>query len=186
MIIKKGDHIKFILISLITICLSLLAYPYEPALHYSIQKQFSSFAFSQSNYDLHTNQIIIPSIFVKENIVEGTVESSSLDKGAWHIPNTGTPLWSNMVLAGHRFKYLPPHNETFYLLDKLKKGEKIYIIWEGHIYTYTVNSIYVVLPTDTHIEEPTKDPILTLYTCTPLWSADKRLVIESLLDRPKT
>ena len=38
----------------------------------------------------------------------------------------------------------------------------------------------VVEKTAVEIESPTEDDILTLYTCTPLWSSSKRLVVQAV------
>jgi sortase A len=52
--------------------------------------------------------------------------------------------------------------------------------WEGKPYRYMVKNILVVSPSQINIEEPTGENILTLYTCTPLWSAKDRLVIQAV------
>ena len=41
--------------------------------------------------------------------------------------------------------------------------------------------MFVVDPTQIEIEAPTDDPILTLYTCTPVWTAAQRLIVRSKL-----
>jgi len=58
-------------------------------------------------------------------------------------------------------------------------GDELGIYWQGKIYTYKVNAIRVVEPTEISVESPSDSPKLTLYTCTPLWSAKQRLVIEA-------
>ncbi|MFZ5559876.1 MAG: sortase [Patescibacteria group bacterium] len=125
------------------------------------------------------NLLIIPKIGVKIPIVEGEDEKSSLDKGAWRLPETSTPdKGSNTVLSGHRWKYRPPSEKTFYLLDKLEIGDSFRVYWEGKKYEYKVTSIAVVLPTDVDILNPTQTPVVTLITCTPLFSTAKRLVVK--------
>ena len=50
-------------------------------------------------------------------------------------------------------------------------------MWEDKEYDYKVTSIREVPPTAIEIEAPTDANIVTLYTCTPLWSAKNRLVV---------
>lgn len=79
------------------------------------------------------------------------------------------------MLVGHRFTY--DGNGVFYHLDKLKVGDQLAVFWEGKKYQYTVTETKVVPATATEVEDQTQDPQLTLYTCTPLWSAKDRLVV---------
>jgi len=123
------------------------------------------------------NSILIPVVGIEASVVEGATEDS-LNYGAWHRPGTGTPdEGGNTVITGHRFRYLPPNNLTFYHLDKVRIGDEIIVYWEGIEYDYIVSEILVVEPSRVDIEADTVQPRLTLYTCTPLWTAEKRLVV---------
>jgi sortase A len=127
------------------------------------------------------NQLIIPKIGVQIPIVEGEDESV-LNKGAWRLPMTSTPnLGGNTVLTGHRYKYRPPHKETFYLLDKLIKGDLFQIFWQGEEYNYQVVSSIIVNPDAIEVINPTPQPTVTLITCTPLFSTKQRLIIRGEL-----
>lgn len=125
------------------------------------------------------NRLVIPKIALDEHIYTGD-SAYLVNKGVWARPNTSTPpKGGNTVLVGHRFTYDGP--ATFYSLDKVAKGDNIVVYWEGKEYDYQVETISVVPPTAIEVEAPTKDAQLTLYTCTPLWSAKNRLVIVSKL-----
>ncbi len=125
-----------------------------------------------------TNRLIIPKIGVNAPIVEAKSARVGLNRGAWHLPNTSDPTQGgNMVITGHRFKYLPPNNTTFYLLDKLAVGDKISVIWRQKPYYYEVEKIKIVAANDQSIIQPTTEPTLTLFTCQPLYSQKQRLVI---------
>jgi sortase A len=83
----------------------------------------------------------------------------------------------NTIISGHRFKYLPPNNLTFYLFHKLKKDDLVYMLWKGDKIFYKIKEIKVVEDTDLSILDQTDDEILTMFTCTPIYSTEKRLVI---------
>lgn len=125
------------------------------------------------------NRLVIPVIGVDSKIVEGQTEDALL-YGVWHRPNTGDPVnGGNYVLTGHRFRYLPPSNTTFYNLDKLEKGDVVIVYYEGKEYDYIVDEEFVVEPEQIEIEGDLGYNVLTLYTCTPLWTSSKRLVIRA-------
>lgn len=126
------------------------------------------------------NTLIIPAVGIDVPIVEGQTEDA-LNRGAWRRPNTSTPdKGGNTVITGHRFRYLPPSNLTFYHLDKVQVGDVIIIYWNQERFEYEVEDIFVVQPEQVEIESNTAEPRLTLYTCTPLWTAKQRLVIVAL------
>lgn len=129
------------------------------------------------------NTLIVPSIALKEVIHEGP-DISTLRQGVWKLPKSSTPdKNSNTVLAGHRFTYAGA--AVFYNLDKVRAGDTMHVYWEGKRYDYMVATIRVVPPDEISVEAPSKEPILTVYTCTPLWSFKERLVIQAKLVEAK-
>lgn len=127
------------------------------------------------------NRIVIPTIGVYIGIVEGN-DDSVLFRGAWRRPNSSTPdKGGNTVITGHRFHYVPPNNKTFYNLNKIEKESKVFVLWGEDEYIYQVYDIFIVEADQTEIEDNTNEDILTLYTCHPLWTADKRLVVRANL-----
>lgn len=129
------------------------------------------------------NRLVIPKLALNEHIWQGS-NKWLLNKGVWARPQTSTPpQGGNTVLTGHRFTYDGP--ATFYSLDKLAIGDKIVLYWQGKEYDYTVTGTKVVPPTAIEVEESTKEPRLTVYTCTPLWSAKDRLVVVAKLDEER-
>lgn len=180
---------------------ALLTYPFLPRIQYALFKPEPSFPYQSRLLDPKSgitpseelgtlpetaaapipegNRLVIPKIGVDVAIVEGA-DQRVLSRGIWHIPDTSSPsAGGNTVLSGHRFQYLPPSSKTLYLLDKLEQGDDIIIYWEGTEYDYKVTDRQIVLPTQVDILENTPDARLTLFTCTPLFSTSKRLVIFS-------
>jgi LPXTG-site transpeptidase (sortase) family protein len=130
-------------------------------------------------------RIIIPKIGAKADIFEG--DTSILDKGAWHrLPELGDPeSGGNFILSGHRYVLAATPAKTkeasyFYNLDKLVEGDTILVDWHQKRHVYKVTKLYTVKPTQLSIESPSKDPKLTLYTCTLKGASDGRVVIEAV------
>ncbi len=126
------------------------------------------------------NKLIISKIGVNGVIFEGK-QPETLNKGFWHRPGTGDPeVGGNFVITGHRFMY-SSGPKTFYHLDKLIIGDVIKVFWKDMEYNYQVFEIQIVEPSELGVEASTPDSILTLYTCTPLWTAKQRLVVKAKL-----
>lgn len=125
------------------------------------------------------NRLVIPQMGLDATVNEGKY-ASTLKAGLWRRPHTSTPdKGGNTVIVGHRFTYKDP--AIFYHLDKLKEGDEFALFWQGKEYKYKVSSIKTVEPTQTEIEDNSIEPILTLYTCTPMWTSKYRLIITSNL-----
>lgn len=126
------------------------------------------------------NHLVIPKIGLDQHIWIGD-SPWLVNKGVWHIPHSSTPdKGSNTVLVGHRFTYKDP--AVFYHLDKVEAGDPIIAVYDGKLYNYKVSETKIVNPTDIHIEDPTEENVLTLYTCHPLWSTRQRLVVIAELE----
>jgi len=131
---------------------------------------------------LKGNYLVIPKIKVKVPIVQGKNADQALNKGAWLLPDGSQPeKGGNTIISGHRFKYLPPSNQTFYLLDKLSKGDLLTVFWQGKQYLYQVERTEVVEPENLSILAPSQESILTLFTCHPIFSEKQRLVVVAKL-----
>ncbi len=130
------------------------------------------------------NMLIIPRLLMQEKINEGKT-IAALRNGTWRRPNTSTPdKNSNTVIVGHRFTYNGA--AVFYNLDKVKVDDEIVVYWNKKKYVYTVERIKEVPPTAIEVEDSTSEERLTLYTCTPIWSAKNRLVVQAkLTERPR-
>lgn len=132
--------------------------------------------------NISANRLIITKIGVNAPIVETDNVDDGLNKGAWRIPESSTPDQSgNTVITGHRFKYLPPNNLTFFLFDKLVKDDLVSVVWRGKKYFYKIKETKIIKADDLSILEPTAGPTLTLYTCDPIYSQENRLAVISEL-----
>jgi LPXTG-site transpeptidase (sortase) family protein len=151
--------------------LALILYPLYPGVQYQVQRQVSS-TIGHTNAEASaapptvsaTNRVIIPKIGVSANILEGSsLAILNHQDGVWH--QTGTLQTGNFVMAGHRWKYLPPNTTTLYNLGQLSKGDTIIVDWYRTRYIYVVDSTQTVSINDTAVLSQTGGPRLTIYTC---------------------
>ncbi len=130
----------------------------------------------------YPDRLIISKIGVNSPIIVTENEAYGLSLGSWLIPSSSRPnLGGNTVITGHRFRYLPPNNLTLYLLHKLEIGDIFLVVWQGEDYFYRVKDIKIVDPTDASPHRATEESVLTIYTCHPIYSTAKRLVVTSEL-----
>jgi sortase A len=121
--------------------------------------------------------IKIPKIGVDDAVVEG-VGVSDLEKGPGHYPQTPMPGQAgNAAIAGHRTTYGAP----FYRLNELAAGDDIFVSTRDGTWDYHVTFSHDVSPSDVSVLNPTTDNRLTLTTCTPRFTATKRLVVVAAL-----
>ncbi len=119
----------------------------------------------------------IPTISLSQVIVDGT-SKSQLQLGPGHYIGTAMPGEAgNVGIAGHRTTWGRP----FRNLDKLRKGDHIFITTPRASIMYRVVWIKIVSPSDTSVVAPTTTPSLTLTTCNPPYSAASRLVVRAEL-----
>ena len=119
----------------------------------------------------------IPTISLNQVIVDGT-DKSQLQLGPGHYIGTAMPgEVGNVGIAGHRTTWGRP----FRNLDKLHKGDQIFISTPRAAVMYHVVWIKVVSPTDMSVIAPTTTPSLTLTTCNPPYSAASRLIVRAEL-----
>lgn len=140
----------------------------------------------ESEYAISPNRLIITKIGVNAPIIQTDNEEYGLSMGAWLVPEGSTPdQGGNTIITGHRFKYLPPNNLTFYLFDKLEAGDIVSVIWKEEKYFYRIKEVKIVSKTDFSVLDPSNDSILTMFTCHPLYSTEKRLVVIAELIKKK-
>ncbi len=120
---------------------------------------------------------------IEGRILQGE-SSLRMDEGFWHFPISPFPgQKGNVVVIGHRFMELPPSKNTFFNLDQTRVGERIVITDDYGEYTYIVTDIIESEPNDMSAIKESNDFRLTLITCTPLWTSEKRLLIIGKLDK---
>ena len=115
--------------------------------------------------------ISIPKLDIQDATVE--IGGPDLSKSLVQYPGTAAPGKSgNAVIFGHSI--LPQFNDPknyiaiFSLLPTLDKGDIIEVKYDGVTYTYAVETMFEVLPTDLQVLDQQPDSsYLTLVTCVP-------------------
>ena len=108
-----------------------------------------------------------------------------LKKGVVHYTNTAMfGEVGNCFLIGHSSK--PPENakgnydKVFAPIVNLKVNDLITIYYQNIKYEYKVFEIIIVEPTQMEVLNPTSEPTLTLMTCYPLGTSEKRLIVKAI------
>jgi sortase A len=128
-------------------------------------------------------KLYINSINVEGGIFQGP-DSRTMDKGFWHFPASVYPgQQGNSVIISHRYLHIPPAKDTFYNLDKVRKGDSIVVEQEDNQYRYIVSEVKVVEKNDVSVLQDSLDHQITLITCTPLWTSKQRLAVIGKLDK---
>jgi sortase A len=125
-------------------------------------------------------RIEIPRIGASYVVVKGT-DTSDLESGPGIYSETSFPgVAGTTAIAGHRTTYLAP----FRHIDSLRQGSRILLNMPYAHFIYTVTGDRVVAPTDVSAAVGEVGySRLVLSACTPLFSAEKRLLVFARLTR---
>jgi sortase A len=114
-------------------------------------------------------------------VVQG-VSLPDLSRGVGHYPSTALPgEVGNFAVAGHR----ATNGEPFADLDRVKVGDSLVVETRASWFTYVVDKVQIVQPTDVWVIEPVpgkpaQQPtrrLITLTTCNPRWASTQRLIV---------
>lgn len=185
--LRHANNLLVVLIIIVN--LYTVSFPFLPQLWFAVQSHGDTTNKLQKQIhtkptpqDVAGTRVIIPKMQLDETIHE-VKSTKSIRNDIWRRPNTSTPdKGGNTVLVGHRFTYTNP-NGVLYHLDKLAVGDEVGVTWQNKRYVYKVETIKTTGPRDTEVEAASPQPQLTLYTCTPLWSPTKRLVVVATLEK---
>lgn len=124
-------------------------------------------------------RIELPSLGRDYYVIEGT-RTGDLRKGPGHYADSPLPGERGTVaIAGHRTTFGAP----FRKIDKLRKGDPIRLQMPYGRFTYRVEKIRIVEPSDVSVKRPVSYDRLVLTACHPLYSAARRVVALARLVR---
>lgn len=132
-----------------------------------------------------TLRLVIPKIKV-DTIVRNGTTSDVLALGAGlytfaQMPGEGD---RNTSIAGHRTGLGTSWN-IFYDVDKIAKGDEMYLIYEGKVYDYTYKETKIVTPDDVSVVTLQGYPCLTLTSCHPIGDNKERIIVHGELKEIK-
>lgn len=150
-------------------------YLIDPFINDKFNAEYSIY---KENPDKIFAYINIPKINVKMPIRLGA-SARNLDRGAAHLDNTSLPvggIGTRSVITGHRGWY---KGNMFLHVNKLKRGDKVYIERNNECLEYEVLNKEIIMPNDWEKILPDSDKdMLTLLTCDPVITRNpKRLLI---------
>lgn len=141
------------------------------------------------------SSIIINGIAVEAPVIYDQITvneanfQTALQKGVVHYPNTAVPGEpGNVVIFGHSSGQVwapGDYKFIFARLEKLKPGDKIFLDYQGQRYTYEINELRVVKPTEMSVLKQDAGHNLTLITCTPVGTNTNRLIVSAKQITPK-
>ena len=145
--------------------------------------------FSTSKVDFYT--ISIPRLKISSATV--AIGGEDLSISLIQYPGTALPgKRGNSVIFGHSVLpiFYNPKNyiSIFSLLPTVKIGDLIYIDYDGVSYTYKIETMFEVMPTDIQVlDQDSTDSFLTLVTCVPPGDPGdpKRLIVRARVVPPQ-
>jgi sortase A len=145
--------------------------------------------FVASKVDYYT--ISVPKLKIDGAAV--AIGGEDLSKSLVQYPGTALPgKRGNAVIFGHSILpiFYNPKNyiSIFSLLPTLAKGDLINVNYDGVSYTYKVEEMFEVLPTDIQVlDQDSSDSFLTLVTCVPPGDPGnpKRLIVKARVVPPQ-
>ncbi len=132
-------------------------------------------------------RLYLPSLSRRSFAVVEGVGAGDLRRGPGHLPGSAAPgQVGNLVLSGHRTTYGAPFGE----LDRLRPGDPVVLETRDGWATYRITGAQTVLPSAVGVTLPVPDrpgaaasrSLVTLTTCTPRYSATRRLVLRGELE----
>jgi len=105
----------------------------------------------------------------------------ALEGGVAHYAGTAKPgEGSNIFIFGHSSFYswaAGDYKEIFRNLEDIKIDDEIIVWWKNKKYSYKVTETNIVEPDDVSVLKPTAVEQITLMTCVPPGTAEKRLIV---------
>lgn len=121
-------------------------------------------------------------ILIPDLKIDLPVKEAKVIKGYWEVfkDSAGFGLGSAYPedISGNQVIFAHARQGLFLPLRGAKIGQSIIIFTKDKWYGYKIKDIKEVSPNQTDVIAPTKDPILTLYTCSG-FSDSKRLIISA-------
>ncbi|SFQ07180.1 LPXTG-site transpeptidase (sortase) family protein [Lachnospiraceae bacterium XBB1006] len=126
-------------------------------------------------------RLVIPRIDCDEYVMDGTgLEQLRQGPGLYacsQLPGEGN---RNVSIAAHRAG-VSHYANLFKYIHKIKKGDKIYLIYKKRLFTYRYKETLIVKPEDVSVLYLQGYSCVTLTSCNPLGQNYERIVVRGKL-----
>lgn len=133
-------------------------------------------------------KILIPKIDIRSDVIENvdpfnkTAYSKALEAGVAQAKDSALPgEKGNIFIFAHSTDTafnISAYNAVFYLVNKLIKGDEIFLTYQSKYYKYIVDEIKIAGPKEiNYLKSEGSGQTLTLMTCWPPGTTLKRLLV---------
>lgn len=153
--------------------------------HANVWFPVSNVSLPKENIDIKEYNLSIPKLNLKN--LKVAVGGDDLSKSLIHYVPTSKPgQYGNIAIFGHstipQLFNAKDYKTVFTYLPQMDIGDKVYIDSEGTTYEYDVYDMFIVKPDQVSVlEQKFNAAYLTLITCVPPGTYEKRLIIKAKL-----
>lgn len=124
--------------------------------------------------------ILVP-VIKDVNGSDKTAYNNALKGGVAHFKGTSLPgEKGNIFIFGHSSAEVKSdYSKVFVSLNDLEKGDEIVIYYQSDEHKYKVTKKEIIEATDTAVLAKGKKEMITLMTCWPIGTKEKRLIIRA-------
>ncbi len=200
--IKKNSLLKkvfkqtgFIGLILILIALAIPLKTFSPVIKSEIKYRINPPKIDTDIIPVDQNfSLVIPKINANTRVIvnvdpfSSQIYQQALTLGVAHASTSDTPDKSGNVFifahsAGNWYQ-ANQYNAVFYLLNKLKRDDKIFVYYKNKKYSYSVTEVKTVNSQQTdYLDRDFGNQQLTLMTCWPPGTTLKRLLVTATLEK---
>jgi LPXTG-site transpeptidase (sortase) family protein len=135
-------------------------------------------------------RLVIPDVSVdvivqNPNTTNVNVLDEYLRKGVVRYPESALLGDGNVLLFGHSTNWQVVQNQAYKALngiDKLTRGDLIYVYSNNSKYTYSVTKVTLVNANEEFVDFSRKDNMITISTCNTFGQKQERHVVEAVFE----
>ena len=155
--------------------------------HVNVWFPVNNVAVPKEVIDVKTYSLSIPKLNLKDLNVE--VGGEDLSKSLIHYLPTSKPgQYGNVAIFGHstipQLFNAKDYKTVFTYLPQMEIGDRVYVDIEGTKFEYEIYDMFIVKPTQVSVlEQQFNASYLTLITCVPPGTYEKRLIVKAKLTK---
>lgn len=150
------------------------------------ETQVAEVTSADNNFSLKINKIEVEApVILGVDPSDEEKYNKALQDGVAHMVGTALPGQDegNIFIYGHSSAEIKSdYSEVFAKMDELQFKDEIEISFEGKKYRYWVSEKKIVEKDDFSVLNQTEDEQLTLMTCWPIGTSDRRIIVVAKRD----